>query len=87
MAQAATNKIKADPAKESTMGSHGSFYWNELMTHDVPRAQKFYADTIGWTFEPMPMDWGTYWIITAGEKMAGDRSPAVQVLLPVGRAD
>ena len=71
MAQAATNKIKADPAKELTMGSHGSFCWNELMTHDVPRAQKFYADTIGWTFEPMPMDWGTYWIIKAGDKMAG----------------
>jgi hypothetical protein len=45
------------------MWSHGQFYWNELMTHDPERAKKFYGDTIGWTFEGMPMDdgSGTYW--------------------------
>ena len=31
-------------------GSHGTFYWNELMTRDVEGAKKFYADTIGWSY-------------------------------------
>ena len=53
-------------------GSHGTFYWNELMTRDIARAKKFYADTLGWTFEPMPMaDGKTYWLAKAGEEMAG----------------
>jgi predicted enzyme related to lactoylglutathione lyase len=60
-----------ETAAEQSMGSHGSFCWNELMAHDVQRAKKFYADTIGWTFDPMPMDWGTYWIIKSGDKIAG----------------
>ncbi len=54
------------------MWSHGSFHWNELMTHDVARAKAFYAGTIGWTFEPMPMPGGgTYCIAKAGDKPAG----------------
>ncbi|HSB58215.1 MAG TPA: VOC family protein [Methyloceanibacter sp.] len=37
--------------------------WNELITHDPAGARKFYADTIGWTFDAMPMqDGGTYWV-------------------------
>lgn len=44
------------------MWSHGSFYWNELMTRDVERAKKFYGSSIGWTFEPTPMPNGTYWL-------------------------
>ena len=52
--------------------THGSFCWNELLTHDPARARKFYADTIGWTFDPMPMqDGGTYWVAKAGDKMVG----------------
>ncbi|MGB6346911.1 MAG: VOC family protein [Methyloceanibacter sp.] len=41
------------------------------MTHDPETVKKFYADTIGWTFDPMPMENGTYWIAKAGDKMAG----------------
>ncbi len=41
------------------------------MTRDVERAKRFYRDTIGWTFEGMPMDWGTYWIAKSGDRMAG----------------
>jgi predicted enzyme related to lactoylglutathione lyase len=54
------------------MGSHGSFCWNELLTHDPERAKKFYAETIGWSFDAMPMqDGGTYWVAKAGDKMVG----------------
>lgn len=44
------------------MALHGSFYWNELMTHDAEKAKAFYAKTIGWTFEAQPMPNGTYWL-------------------------
>ena len=53
------------------MWSHGSFYWNELMSRDVERDKKFYADTLGWTFDGMPMEQGTYWVARLGEKMIG----------------
>jgi predicted enzyme related to lactoylglutathione lyase len=53
--------------------SHGTFHWNELMTRNVAQAKKFYADTLGWGFEAMPMgDGGTYWLATIdGEPVAG----------------
>jgi predicted enzyme related to lactoylglutathione lyase len=35
------------------MWSHGTFYWNELMTHDAEKAKKFYGSSIGWTFDAM----------------------------------
>jgi uncharacterized protein len=43
--------------------SHGRFHWNELMTRDVAKAKKFYADTLGWKYDAMPMqEGGTYTI-------------------------
>ena len=71
MAQAAAHQCDDDHAEASSQGSHGIFCWNELMTRDVERAKRFYRDTIGWSFDPMPMEWGTYWVAKAGEKMAG----------------
>lgn len=71
MAETAVDQREDNHAEASTKGSHGSFCWNELMTHDAERAKKFYADTIGWTYDAMPMEWGSYWIAKAGDKMAG----------------
>ena len=52
--------------------SHGTFYWNELMTRDVESAKKFYADTMGWSFDAMPMGGGrTYWIAKMGDEPVG----------------
>jgi uncharacterized protein len=54
------------------MTSHGHFHWNELMSRDVEKAKKFYADTLGWSYEGMPMPEGTYWVASAGgEPVAG----------------
>ncbi len=53
------------------MTSHGSFYWNELMTHDVERAKAFYARALDWSFEAKPMDGFTYWLANAGGQMVG----------------
>jgi uncharacterized protein len=52
--------------------SHGTFFWNELMTRNVEGAKKFYGDTLGWTFDAMPMPGGgTYWIAKANGAAAG----------------
>jgi hypothetical protein len=51
---------------------HGKFYWNELMTRDVTKAKKFYADTLGWSFDAMPMPGGgTYWLAKMGDIPVG----------------
>jgi len=50
-------------------GSHGTFYWNELLARDINGAKKFYTDTIGWSFDAMPTpDGGTYWVAKMGEQ-------------------
>ncbi len=53
-------------------GTHGTFYWNELMARDVAGAKKFYADTMGWSFDAMPMPGGgTYWVAKTGDQPVG----------------
>jgi len=54
-------------------GSHGTFYWNELLTRHVEDAKKFYADTMGWDFDamPMPSGGGTYWVAKMGDEPVG----------------
>jgi predicted enzyme related to lactoylglutathione lyase len=50
-------------------GTHGTFYWNELLARDVEGAKKFYADTMGWSYDAMPMGPGmTYWIAKMGDQ-------------------
>jgi uncharacterized protein len=52
--------------------THGNFYWNELMTRDVARAKKFYADTMGWSYDAMPSGGGsTYWLAKSGGAIVG----------------
>jgi len=50
---------------------HGNFHWNELMTRDVAKAKDFYAKTLGWTYDDMPMGemYGTYTVAKADGKM------------------
>jgi uncharacterized protein len=70
MAQA-TAKKRNEAADAAQKSFHGTFCWNELMTRDIEGAKRFYRDTIGWSFEPMKMDWGTYWIIKSGDQNVG----------------
>jgi len=53
------------------MAEHGTFYWNELNTRDVEGAKAFYAATLGWTYEAMPMPGFTYTLVKAGESTVG----------------
>jgi hypothetical protein len=73
MAQTAAHRREEDCADERKNWSHGTFFWNELMTRDVEQAKRFYGDTIGWRFEPMQMpDGGTYWCaMLEGKPVAG----------------
>lgn len=50
---------------------HGTFVWNELATTDPERARAFYAETLGWTFEPFEIPGGAYWIARSGEALVG----------------
>ncbi len=42
---------------------HGHFHWNELLTSDRETAKDFYAETLGWSYEPFPMAEGDAYII------------------------
>jgi predicted enzyme related to lactoylglutathione lyase len=50
--------------------THGNFGWHELYTSDVEAAKAFYAATVGWRFEGMPMPGQnrTYWVAKARDK-------------------
>jgi uncharacterized protein len=50
---------------------HGVVCWSELAVRDIARAQKFYAETLGWRFEAMPTPDMTYWIIMSREARVG----------------
>ena len=52
---------------------HGAFHWNELMTRDIAAAQALYAQSMGWTFESVPMpDGSTYHVCHSnGRVVAG----------------
>ena len=53
-------------------GTHGTFYWNELMARDIEGAKKFYAQTMGWSFDAMPMPGGgSYWVAKIGDQPVG----------------
>ena len=71
-ANAKRTEKRAEP-QAAVAWSHGNFYWNELMTRDVDRAKRFYKDTIGWSFDSMPMaGGGTYWCaMLNGKPVAG----------------
>jgi uncharacterized protein len=53
------------------MWQHAHFYWNELMTRDPEGAKAFYGPTVGWQFEAMPMESGTYWVAKDGDTPVG----------------
>lgn len=54
------------------MTPHGLIHWTELNTHDAEKAKAFYGETLGWTFDAMPMGDGTpYFIAMSNGEMVG----------------
>ena len=43
----------------------------ELNTTDVAKAKSFYGKMFDWKMEDIPMDWGTYTMISVGEGTGG----------------
>ncbi len=69
------------------MAQHGKFYWNELLTDDVEKALAFYGQTLGWTFQEMPMEGeeGSYFVaMVEDEPVAGlmDKTGMVPPTVP-----
>jgi hypothetical protein len=54
-----------------TDNPHGKFVWNELNTQNLASAKTFLGATLGWSFDPMPIPDGTYWVIKNGEDRVG----------------
>ena len=50
------------------MADHGVFYWNERITRRPKEACDFYARTLGWRFEEMPMPDGVYRVAKLGDR-------------------
>jgi predicted enzyme related to lactoylglutathione lyase len=67
------NGARSNGAKQPRPWSHGRFHWNELRTRDAERAKKFYASTVGWSFEASSTpDGHTYWVaLQDGQPVAG----------------
>jgi uncharacterized protein len=74
MAQAATAKPPRKRSQPRQIDqkhdwAHGCFHWNELRTRDAERARRFYAESIGWSFEASSTpDGHTYWVAMQGGK-------------------
>ncbi len=75
---------------------YGRFVWFELLTSDIERASKFYAEVIGWTVQSMPMADGHEYpmIMASGGAVGGfaalpkpDASPHWVSYLSVGDVD
>ena len=56
------------------MTAHGAFHWNELMTRNLAEAKDFYAKTLGWTYETVPMtgmEGMTYTLVRSNGDLVG----------------
>ena len=70
---AARRSARSNSAASPRPWTHGEFHWNELRTRDAERAKKFYAETVGWSFEASATPFGeTYWVaLQDGRPVAG----------------
>ena len=50
--------------------TYGKFCWDELMTTDVPAAERFYADVVGWSMRDSGMEGVRYTLAHAGDVQA-----------------
>ena len=57
---------------------HGTFGWNELMTSGIEASKAFYAKVAGWTYQDMPMEEGTVYVLA----FVADNPTPVAGLMP-----
>mgnify|MGYP001806288986 CR=1 FL=1 len=59
----------AETAGEYAMAGHGSVHWNELNTFAPDAARAFYETVLGWRFDEVPMEGGSYLVAKQGDAM------------------
>ncbi len=63
--------------------SHGALTWNELQSRDRDAAMSFYAEVVGWTWEPMDSPGGPeYFVAELATKEGDDKSNAGAMTVP-----
>jgi hypothetical protein len=72
--------------EKDVMTPHGHFHWNELQTRDLAAAKKLYADSVGWTFEEMPMPDGTIYTSFATRAVSRLAACSISPRTPVLKA-
>ena len=63
----------------------GTFIWNELVTRDMPGAEKFYTELLGWKAIKSDMPGMKYTVFKAGDRESGgmmDMPPDVPKEVP-----
>lgn len=50
---------------------HGVFIWNELVTRDMPGAERFYTELLGWKAVDSNMPGMKYTVFKAGDRESG----------------
>jgi predicted enzyme related to lactoylglutathione lyase len=61
---------------------HGSFVWNEFAGADVEEAKRFYAQTLGWTYDAFSLPDGPYWVAKSGDEIVAGFSGLAAAVLP-----
>ena len=60
-----------ESATPAASAPHGRFVWHDLKTTDPDAAKAFYGALFDWDIQDVPMEHGTYRMITAGEEGQG----------------
>jgi uncharacterized protein len=61
-----------NPSASSVLGK---FIWYDQMSNDLPGAEKFYSEVVGWTIAPNTMNAQRYSLLKAGDAMVGGLMP------------
>lgn len=55
----------------SLVNEDGALVWNELLTGDIEKSKKFYANLLDWEYQKMDMESMDYWLIKNNGRMNG----------------
>ncbi len=73
---------KASGGMDCDARMHGAPSWIELLTTDLDRAAKFYADVFGWRPQVMPKAGSKYLVFKLGQVVVGAMRPITEAMGP-----
>ena len=62
----------------------GKFVWYDQMSNDLPGAEKFYSQVVGWSLAPNTMNAQKYTLLKAGDNMVGGLMPIPEEAAKMG---